>query len=53
MDLNWLGHKSYPYILASQAKQVFYIPDEVVKKWSVVCHMPTRGNPNPTNEHDV
>ena len=53
VDLNRLGYNSDPFILASQAKQVFYVLDQVEKRWSLVCHMPTRGDPNLTNEHYV
>ena len=39
VDLNRLGHKSDPFILASQATQVFYVTDQLDKRWSVVSHM--------------
>ena len=42
VDLNRVGHKSDSFILASQAKQVFYIPDLANPKWSVVCFMPIK-----------
>ena len=29
VDLNRLGYKSDPFILASQAKQVFYVNDQI------------------------
>ena len=36
VDLNRVGHKSDSFILASQAKPVFYTPDQLDPKWSVV-----------------
>ncbi|XP_074283650.1 uncharacterized protein LOC141608187 [Silene latifolia] len=36
VDFNFLGHKDDLYILASQAKQIFYIEDPLDKKRSVV-----------------
>ena len=53
VDLNRVGHKSDPFILASQAKQVFYVPDLVKPKWSVVCFMPQRGSLKMKNEDDM
>lgn len=45
VDLQRLGHKSYLFILTSQANQVFYVLNQIDKKWLVVCQMPRRGNP--------
>ncbi|GKB22560.1 transposon ty3-G gag-pol polyprotein, partial [Tanacetum coccineum] len=36
VDLNNLGHKVYLFILASQARQVFYVKDQIDKKNSIV-----------------
>ena len=36
VDLNRIGHKSDPFILATQAKQVFYINNPLDAQWSVV-----------------
>nr|GEV57870.1 hypothetical protein [Tanacetum cinerariifolium] len=36
VDLNSLGHKDDPFILASQARQVFYVKDQIDKKLSIV-----------------
>ena len=36
VDLSRVGHKDDPFILASQAKQVFYVADPSSKRWSVV-----------------
>ena len=45
-----LGYKSDPFILACQAKQVFYIKDQIQTKWCIVCHMPIISNLNQINE---
>lgn len=52
-NLNQLGYKSNPFILASQAKQVFYVNVQIQRKWTIVCHMPTAGNPYQINEYEV
>lgn len=44
VDLKRLGHRSEPFILASQARQVFYVSDPSNQKWSVVCQMATHGS---------
>jgi hypothetical protein len=36
VDLNRVGYKDEPFILASQAKQVFYVNDPTSTKWSIV-----------------
>ncbi|GJU07279.1 hypothetical protein Tco_1123709 [Tanacetum coccineum] len=36
VDLNNLGHKVDPFILASQARQVIYVKDQIDKKLSIV-----------------
>ena len=36
MDLKRKGHKEDPFILASRAKQVFYVDDPKNPKWSCV-----------------
>jgi hypothetical protein len=40
VNFDKVGNKNDPFILASQAKQVFYVTDPMDKKWSVVlsCH---------------
>ena len=45
VKLDKLGHKEDPYILASQAKQVFYMTDPSDKKRSVVI--------TPKSRHDI
>ena len=42
VDLNSLGHKDDPFILASQARQVFYVKDQEDKKLSIVFKTPTK-----------
>ena len=42
VDLNRVGHKNDCFILASQAKQVFYVPDQGDPRWSVVCSTPQK-----------
>ena len=53
IDLNKLGYKSDLFISTSQAKEVFYGNDQLQTKWSIVCNMPTRSNPNKINEDEV
>src|ERR1051325_5773609 len=36
VDLNRVGYKDEPFILPSQAKQVFYVNDLTSTKWSIV-----------------
>ena len=48
-----LGYKSDSFILASQANQVFYVPNQLDKKWSVVCQMPRRGKPTQRSEDAI
>ena len=36
VDLERVGYKDEPFILASQAKQVFFVTDPVDKRWSIV-----------------
>ncbi|XP_074277406.1 uncharacterized protein LOC141601045 [Silene latifolia] len=38
VDLAREGYKSEPFIMASQAKQIFYIKDPANEKWSIVLH---------------
>ena len=39
-DLNRVGHKSYSFILVTQARQVFYVEDPRDFRWSVVLTEP-------------
>ncbi|POO03524.1 hypothetical protein TorRG33x02_007290, partial [Trema orientale] len=36
VDLNRIGHKNDPFIMATQAKQVFYVNDPLDARWSIV-----------------
>ncbi|XP_052295799.1 uncharacterized protein LOC127901832 [Citrus sinensis] len=36
VDLQRTGHKNDPFILASQAKHVFYVEDQLDPRWSIV-----------------
>nr|GEW15801.1 hypothetical protein [Tanacetum cinerariifolium] len=47
VDLNNLGHKDDPFILASQARQVFYVKYQIDKKMSIIFKTP------PTNYKDT
>ena len=42
VDFNKTAHKSNPFILASQAKQVFYVQDQHDPRWSVVLSTPQK-----------
>ncbi|KAA0067845.1 transposase [Cucumis melo var. makuwa] len=42
MDLKRIGHKSDSFILATQAKKVFYVQDSANPEWSVVLTSPQR-----------
>ncbi|XP_028080882.1 uncharacterized protein LOC114282405 [Camellia sinensis] len=42
VELGKIGHKDNPFILASQAKQVFYVQDQLDPRWSVVLEPPQK-----------
>ena len=42
VDLNSIGHKDDPFILASQAQQVFYVKDPANYKLSIVLKTPNK-----------
>ncbi|RVW39643.1 hypothetical protein CK203_109990 [Vitis vinifera] len=42
VDFSKIGHKSDPFTLASQAKQVFYVEDQLDPKWSIVLSIPPK-----------
>lgn len=42
VELSMIGHKNDSFILASQAKHVFYVQDQLDSKWSVVLQPPQR-----------
>ena len=53
VDLSRVGHKSDSFILASQAKQVFYVPDQLDPKWSIVLSSPQRKYYDEDNDDDL
>nr|GFC02182.1 hypothetical protein [Tanacetum cinerariifolium] len=52
VDLNSLGHKDDPFILASQARQVFYVKDQIDKKLSIIFRTPTKNYKDTYDEFD-
>ncbi|GJX35864.1 putative transposase-associated domain-containing protein [Tanacetum coccineum] len=52
VDLNNLGHKGNPFILASQARQVFYVKDQIDKKLSIVFKTPPKNYKDTYDEVD-
>ena len=44
VELSKVSPTTEPFILASQAKQVFYVEDQVDPRWSIVLISPTRSN---------
>ena len=42
VKLNRIGHTSDPFILATQARQVFYIEDPIDAQWSIVITPPQK-----------
>ncbi|GJU26859.1 hypothetical protein Tco_1165480 [Tanacetum coccineum] len=52
VDLNNLGHKVDPFILASQARQVFYVKDQIDKKLSIVFKTPPKNYKDTYDEVD-
>ncbi|XP_028104536.1 uncharacterized protein LOC114303594 [Camellia sinensis] len=42
VELGRIGHEDDPFILASQAKQVFYVQDQLDPRWSVVLEPPQK-----------
>jgi len=49
VDLNKIGYKDEPFIMAYQARQVFYVRDPCNERWSVVLE---GRNMHGTDEHD-
>jgi len=43
VDLKKLGYHNDPFIMAEQAKQVFYVQDPYDERWCVVLHRKTIG----------
>ena len=42
VDFSKIGHKLDLFILASQAKQIFYVEDQLDPKWSIVLSIPPK-----------
>lgn len=53
VNLNRIGFKSDPFILGSQARQVFYIEDPQDSEWSVVLATPSRDYFEYVNDDDL
>lgn len=53
VDFGKLGHKNDPFILASQAKQVFYVTDQINPKLSIVLPTPQRVYSNDDHYFDA
>ncbi|KAA0035796.1 transposase [Cucumis melo var. makuwa] len=53
VDLNRVGHKSDSFILASQAKKVFYVEDPSDVRWSVVLTPPQRDFEDRYNDDEL
>lgn len=53
VDLNRIGHKSDRFILASQAKQVFYVTDQLDPRWSVVRFTAEKVYMHPQRDMDL
>ena len=45
VDLQKIGYKNEPFILAAQARQVYYVEDPSDSRWSVVLQGKTTGIP--------
>jgi len=43
VDLKKLAYQNDPFIMAEQAKQVFYVQDPCDERWSMVLHEKTIG----------
>lgn len=53
VDLGKIAYTNEPFIMASQAKQVFYVSDPSNKKWSVVLQGKISHEPNNDNLHST
>ena len=42
VDFSKIGHKLDPFILASQAKKIFYVEDQLDPRWSIVLSIPPK-----------
>lgn len=53
VELGRVSHKSDPFVLASQAKQVFYVPDQLKPNWSIVLASPERDYHHDDNDEEL
>ena len=53
VDLKRIGYKSDSFILASQAKQIFFIEDPSDSRWHVMLHPPSMEYKNQINEDEL
>ncbi|KAL6533270.1 hypothetical protein OROMI_027382 [Orobanche minor] len=51
VDLNKVGFKDDSFVMATQAKQVFYVSDPVDKKWSIVILSNKSNNSYQVSDH--
>ena len=49
VDLQRIGYKDEPFIMAAQARQVFYVEDPTDSRWSVVLQGKISGIPPDTD----
>ena len=52
VDFTKMAHKSYPFILASQVKQVLYVQDQLDQRWSIVLSTPQKDFFNREDSND-
>lgn len=52
VDLNNVGHKVDPFVLASQARQVFYVKDQLTRNLSIVLKAPPKNYRDTYDEID-
>ena len=53
VNLGRVGHKSDSFVLASQVKKVFYVPDQLNPKWSIVLSSPQKGHYDENNDEFI
>ena len=52
VDFTKMAHKFDPFILTSQAKQVFYVQDQLDQRWSIVLSTPQKDFFNREDSND-
>ncbi|KAL0533397.1 hypothetical protein IC582_030236 [Cucumis melo] len=53
VDLKRIGHKSDSFIMATQARQVFYVEDPSDARWSIVLTPPQRDCEDQSNDDEL